>query len=96
MSVIGNNSGVSLGALTPLDQEKLRAAIKELDGAFTRQAAERELIKEIVNKVSVETGVPKKSVRKMAKAYYNHDYDIEVAEQRDFEALYEHIMRKHP
>lgn len=93
MSMIGNNSGVSVGALTPVDRQKLAQAIRELDGAMTRTEAERDLKNEIVKKVSEETGITKKVVRKIAKAYHKRDFDVTVTENRDFEAIYESVMK---
>jgi putative Ca2+/H+ antiporter (TMEM165/GDT1 family) len=50
---------VSIGALTPVDQEKIKNAIKELTDSMTRVSAERSLVKEIVDKIEEETQIAK-------------------------------------
>lgn len=93
MSTIGDNSGVSVQALTPIDRDKLFKAVKELDGAMTRSEAERDLKKEIIDKVASATGVNKKMIRRIAKAYHKRDFDVSVTEDRDFEAYYESVIK---
>jgi hypothetical protein len=90
-SNIGNNS--STKSLTPEDQALLRKALKEMDDSLTRAVAEKTLQKEIINRIYTDVGVSRKLFRRMAKAHHRSDFDMEVEEDRDFEATYETVMK---
>ena len=89
-----SNIGVSLSGLSPSDQDKIKNAVKELDASMTRVAGERELQKEIVKKVFEEIAFPKHMLKKLAKTYFNSDFDATVQEFKDFEDFYVGIMKK--
>lgn len=91
---IGNNSGISLAGMTPTDKEKIRNAVKELDSSMTRVAGERDLQKEIVNKVFDDLKFPKHMLKKLAKTYFNSDFERLTTENDEFESLYEDLMKK--
>lgn len=89
MSGIGSNSGIP--TLTPEDQKKLKKALDEINDSMTRKAAESDLIKDIVGKLSDELGLNKRLIRRLAKTHYKRDFDMEVAENKDFEQVYEYV-----
>ena len=70
----------------------VRGAITEMVDSMTRQAAERDLQKEIVAKVKEETTVSPKVFRKMARVAFNANFVEEVATHEEFESLYEEIV----
>jgi ABC-type microcin C transport system permease subunit YejB len=92
MALGGKNSGVP--TLTPEDVSKISKALGEINDSMTRVAAERDLIKETVAKVSTELGLNKKLIRRMAKTHYNRSFDMDVAEDKDFESLYETVTKR--
>jgi len=92
MSTIGNNSGVP--AMSPEDIRKVADAIEVLNDSMTRVAAERDLVKETVNKLHEEIGFPKRLLRRLAKTHYNRSFEIDTQENRDFESAYETITSK--
>jgi hypothetical protein len=66
--------------------------MKELSDVMTMQEAQRDTLKEIINSVHEELKIPKKIIRKMAKTYHKKNYNEVVAEQEEFELLYEGIV----
>jgi hypothetical protein len=92
MSEIGDNSGaVNLSVDV---QDKLKKVINEISDSMTRIEAERDLIKESVKRVSEETVVEKKLIRKMAKTFHKNSFESDVTEQRDFESIFEIVTKR--
>ena len=91
MALGGSNSGLPI--LNKEDQDKILKAIETINDSMTRVAAERDLIKETVNKVSTELGLNKKLLRRMAKTHYNRSFAMDVAEDKDFQNLYEVVTK---
>ena len=92
MSTIGNNSGVP--AMSPEESRKVADAIEVLNDSMTRVAAERDLVKETVNKLHEEIGFPKRLLRRLAKTHYNRSFEMDTQENRDFESAYETVTSK--
>ena len=84
---IGHNS-VSAQGLTNIQKETLKKSMKELNDSMFRISAERELIKETIEKLHAETGLEKKAIRKMARTYYNANFSEEVSDFERFQELY--------
>jgi len=97
MATIGHNHPtVTVNSLSSEDKKKLRGAINELNDSMTRTAAERDLQKETINKVFEDLGVDKKVVRRMAKAYYKANFNEEIEENKNFEEMYDVVMKTLP
>lgn len=94
MATIGSNSGAP--TLAPEDKQRLKKALDEINDSMTRKAAESELVKEIVNKLHEDLGLNKRLIRRLAKTHYNRDFDMEVAENKDFEEVYEYVAGSKP
>lgn len=77
----------------PADKQKLLNVLKECSASKTRIEAERDLIKEAVSDTSKQLQVPKKILNKMVKVYHKQNFDQEVAEQDDFQKLYETVVK---
>lgn len=94
MSGIGHNQNyVSINALTESQKTELKNAIREMNDSMTRAAAERDFQKETLNSISDKTGVNKKIVRRMAKAYFRSNYAEEQEDNRQFEEFYDGVMK---
>jgi hypothetical protein len=94
MSVIGHNQNtVSINSLSTQDREKLKLAIQQLNDSLTRVAAERDFQKETINTLFEDTGVDKKIIRRMAKAYFKANFNDEVEENKSFEEFYTTILK---
>ena len=92
MSTIGNNSGVP--AMTAEDIRKVADAIEVINDSMTRVAAERDLVKDTINKLHEEIGFPKRLLRRLAKTHYHRSFEMDTQENRDFESAYETITSK--
>ena len=92
MSTIGNNSGIP--AMTGEDIKRVADAIEVINDSMTRVAAERDLVKDTINKLHEEIGFPKRLLRRLAKTHYHRSFEMDTQENRDFESTYETITSK--
>ena len=76
-----------------VDKAKVLGCLQEISNSLTRIEAERDLIKEILQKMQDEHEIPKKLSRKLAKVYHKRNYEEEVAEQNDFVEVYETVAK---
>lgn len=76
----------------PADKKKIKDALFEISNCMTRVDAEKELIKDIINDLADNFELPKKTVRKIAKAYHKQNFTQEVADSEEFQELYESIL----
>jgi hypothetical protein len=76
-----------------LDKAKVLGCLQEISNSLTRIEAERDLIKEILEKMQYECEIPKKLSRKLAKVNHKRNYEEEVAEQSDFQTIYENVAK---
>ena len=77
-----------------IDRKKIKDALHEISGSMTRTEAEKDLIKEIVNNLSTEFQLSKKTISKMARIYHKQNFQEEQAEYSDLEELYMNIMEE--
>jgi hypothetical protein len=83
----------NISTLPQPERQKIRDAIREIDAAWTRAEAERDLVKATLTKLNEEIGVDKKVLRKLAKTYHKSSYDTEVEENKMFEEAYEVLLK---
>ena len=76
-----------------VDKAKVLGCLQEISNSLTRIEAERDLIKEILQKMQDECEIPKKLGRKLARVYHKRNYEEEVAEQSDFQTIYENVAK---
>ena len=76
-----------------IDKAKILGCLQEISNSLTRVEAERDLIKEILEKMQDECEIPKKLGRKLARVYHKRSYEEEVAEQSDFQDVYEAVAK---
>ena len=76
-----------------VDKAKVLGCLQEISNSMTRIEAERDLIKEILQKMQDECELPKKLSRKLARVYHKRNYEEEVAEQSDFQTVYENVAK---
>ena len=72
----------------PADIKKIRDALQEIADAFTRMTAERELVKDIKAMLKEDFELPPKFITKLAKTYFNQDFEAQQVESEDFEELW--------
>jgi len=74
-----------------VDKAKVLGCLEEISNSLTRIEAERDLIKEILQRLQDECELPKKLSRRLAKVYHKRNYAEEVAENADFQEIYETV-----
>ena len=75
----------------PNDRKVIFDAMKEISDSMTRIDAERDLIRQTINDVCDTQKLSKKTFRRMAKVYHKQNFKQEIAEQEEFETLYETV-----
>lgn len=75
-----------------MDPKKVRDAIVEISNSMTRMDAERDLVKEIVNKIHEEELLDKRVIRKMARVYHKQNFAEESTINEEFETTFKNIM----
>jgi PP-loop superfamily ATP-utilizing enzyme len=75
-----------------MDAQKVRSAIVEMSNSMTRMDAERDLIKEIVEKINEEEFIDKRVIRKMARVYHKQNFAEESTINEEFETHFKNIM----
>lgn len=83
----------SVNSLSSVDKQKLKGAIQEISDSLTRASAERDLQKEIINKVSEELDLDKKLIRRLGKAYFKANFTEEAENNSAFEEFYEGVLK---
>ena len=69
----------------------IRSAIDEINVSMTKMDFEKQLIKEIIDVAYDNFKIPKKILKKMATVKYKQTFTDEVAENKEFEALFDGI-----
>ena len=72
--------------------KKLKGYVDEVVLHLNRNQSNNEAIKDIVDAANEELKIPKKIVKRMAKAQFKQSFQTEVAENKEFEALYESMV----
>jgi hypothetical protein len=69
--------------------KKLKGYIDELVLHMNKNQGNNEAMKDIVDFANDELKIPKKIVKRMAKTQFKNSFQTEVAESKEFEALFE-------
>lgn len=75
----------------PEARKAIRKVLDELSGSMTRIEGERDYITETIKKLSEEYQINKKVLRRMAKTYHRQNFSSEIAENEEFETMYEQV-----
>jgi ssDNA-specific exonuclease RecJ len=73
------------------DKQRIKGAMDEISASYTRIDAERDFIKDAVESLSEDVGIPKKYLSKMAKIFHKENVSELISEIEDIEALIETI-----
>jgi TolA-binding protein len=79
------------GTFDDVQLKALKGSIEEINHAMNQIEVQNNQIKDIVNSTFDSLKIPKKIIKRMAKVYYNQSLQAEVAEFKEFEALFEGI-----
>ena len=72
--------------------KKLKGYIDEMVMYHNRNKTNTEAMGDIVNIAYDELKIPKKIIKRMAKTQFKQSFQIEVAESKEFEALFESMQ----
>ena len=75
----------------PAARTAIKKCMDELSASMTRTEGEREFLKEAINNICEEYEMGKKTFRKLAKVYHKQNFSREVAENEEFETMYEQL-----
>ena len=72
--------------------KKLKGYVDEVVLHMNRNKSNNDAIKDIIDAANDELKIPKKIVKRMAKTQFKNSFQIEVAESKEFEALFESMQ----
>ena len=75
----------------PAERKAIKKCMDELSASMARTEGERTFIKEAINNICEEYEMSKKTFRKLAKVYHKQNFSKEVAENEEFETMYEQL-----
>lgn len=78
--------------ITQDDRKKIQGALKEMSDSMTRVAAEKDLQKEIAEKMNEELNVGKAHFNKLARIYHASNLMEEAAKNEEFMEFAEAVM----
>jgi ABC-type microcin C transport system permease subunit YejB len=95
MAGMGHNQKtyVSINGLSEADKKRVKDAVLEMNDSMTRIAAERDLQKDTLVRMEDQLGIDKKMLRRMARVYFKSNYAQEQDENRNFEEMYDGVMK---
>lgn len=76
------------GTFAEDDLKAIKDSLSEISNEMTIINAHKEAIKDIMDAMYDAHKIPKKVLRRMAKAHHKQSFQEEVAEDNEFEALY--------
>lgn len=86
-----NNGGLPT-TITDKDRKDIQNALREMSDSMTRVSAEKDLQKDIAQKMLDEVGVPKREFNKLAKIYHASNLMEEAARNEEFMEFAEAVM----
>jgi len=78
---------------SPAEIKKLRGAIVAISDTFAIIDGHREQISADLDALEEEYKIPRAMLRKLARAHYEQSVDVEIEKLKDFEAVFDAVMR---
>ena len=78
--------------MNPNEKKKLEGFVKEIDKCMLRMDAERDLIKDILNRAKDDLDVKPKVVRRLANIYHKNSVAEERSETEEIFDMYEQLF----
>lgn len=79
--------------ITDLDRKKIQNSLKEMSDSMTRVAAEKDLQKEIAEKIKEDCNVGKAHFNKLARIYHASNLMEEASKNEEFMEFAEAVMQ---
>ena len=80
------------GSFDEKQLKALKSYVEEIVVHMNRNQSNNEAIKSIVDVANEELKIPKKIVKRMAKTQFKQNFQTEIVESKEFEALFEAIL----
>lgn len=77
---------------SPADRQKLKTMISEATYCLQRVDDEKAAIKDIIDVINTDFQLSKKHVRRLINTLYKQNYNDRLAEEEEFEYLYEGLF----
>lgn len=77
------------GSFDDVQLKQLKGYIEEVVLHMQRNDSNNQAIKDIIEVTNEELKIPKKIIKRMAKTQFKNSFQTEVAESKEFEALFE-------
>lgn len=78
---------------SPADRKRIKDCMDEISASYLRQEAEKTFIKEALDSLEDDVGIPKKYLAKMARIYHKQNLTEIVSEIEDIEALIDIVSK---
>ena len=78
--------------MNPVDKKKMENFVKEISNCMVRMDAERDLIRDILNRCKDELGIKPKILRRIARIYYRNSLNEERDETEELFETYDEIF----
>lgn len=78
---------------SPTQIVAIKGCLQEISNSLTRMEAERDNIKEIVNRCATEFEMNKRITRKIARIYHKRNIEEERAEQEEISSTYDAVTK---
>lgn len=75
----------------PSARKAIKKVMDEISASMFRIGGERDFIKEAINNCCDEYEMNKKTFRRLAKVYHKQNFSREVADNEEFETMYEQL-----
>ena len=89
---MANKVSTLFGDFDDVKLKQLKGYVDEVVLHMNRNQANNEAIKDIVSAANDELKVPKKIIKRMAKTQFKQSFQVEIAEDKEFEALFESML----
>lgn len=77
---------------TEEQRKQIRNCLSELSNSYTRIEAERDLVKEIIERMSDEFSISKRLARRLAKIYHKRNIAEEIASAEELTETYDEVV----
>lgn len=78
--------------LSDTQKKEVKGCLQEISNSLTRVEAERDLVKEILQRMQDDFEIPKKLARRLAKVYHKRNIEEEVAAANELNDTYDLIV----
>lgn len=78
---------------TPQQKAAIKNCLQDISNSMTRMEAERECIREIVNRCATEFEMNKRITRKLARIWHQRNIEEVRAEQEEINSTYELLTK---